>query len=199
MKGNSPAGKRRSVRGGFFVVLLRLSFLTLTLNIHALASICGFSQCQLEFQAIFNDPRLLKSLNGHLMTSVTNDGYKFVIKTENGGVISGSMRDIPLPKGMFGSRSFQISKLGMESGLADKAINPRNGEPTSATRLQDFKNLLENLDDTHDAKFRANSITKIVVLGTKMNIFRISNSCISMDIHFTPTVYTPPEDQHSGL
>lgn len=87
----------------------------------------------------------------------------------------------------------------MESGLADKAINPRNAESTSATRLRDFKNLWENLDDTHYAKFRASSIEKIEVLGKKMNIFRISIRDISMNIHLTPAVYMPPEDQHSGL
>lgn len=106
MKGTSPAGKGRSVRSGIFVVSLRLSFLTSMLNIHAMAAICGYYQCIREFQAIFNDPRLLKSLNGHLMTSVTNDGYKIVIKTENGGVISGSMHDIPLPEGRVGLRIF---------------------------------------------------------------------------------------------
>ena len=43
-------------------------------------------------------------------------------------------------------------------------------------------------------------IGKIEVLGT--NIFRISNSMDSdhsMDIRFTPTVYTPPENQLSAL
>ena len=73
MKGNSPAGKRCSVRAGFFVVLLQLSFLTTMLNIHALAAL--LDQPIIEFEAILNDPRLLESLNGHLMTSVRHYCY----------------------------------------------------------------------------------------------------------------------------
>ena len=188
MKGSSPAGKGCSVRSVFFVVLLQLSFLTSMLNIHALAAL--LDQPIIDFKAILNDPRLLESLNGHLMTSVRHDGQEIVIKAENGGLIRGSIRTIPFPGGMEGPRRFRISKLRMVRGLADKAINPRNGEPTNATRLQDFKNLLKKYSG------RLQYIEKIEVIGT--NIFRISNSDDSMDFHFTPTVYTPPEDKHSA-
>ena len=160
------------------------------LTIHVLAALHPYSQSLIEFEAIFNDPRLLESLNGHLMTSVSNNGQEIVIKAENGGVIRGSMRTIPFRWGMVGPRRFRISKLRMVRGLADKAINPRNGEPTNATRLQDFKNLLKKYSG------RLQYIEKIEVIGT--NIFRISNSDDSMDFHFTPTVYTPPEDKHSA-
>ena len=203
MKGNSPAGKRCSLRSGFFVVLFQLSFLTSMLTIHVFASLHPYSQSVIEFEAIFNDTRLLESLNGHLMTSVSNDGRKIVIKAGNGGVIRGSIRTIPFRGRMVGARRFRISKLRMVRGLADKAINPRNGEPTSATRLQDFKNLMKELGGAADFEKKSNKlkyIGKIEVLGT--NILRISNSMDSdhsMDIHFTPTVYTPPENQLSAL
>ena len=113
------------------------------MTIHVFASLHPYSQSVIEFEAIFNDTRLLESLNGHLMTSVSNDGRKIVIKAGNGGVIRGSIRTISF-RGGRGARRFRISKLRMVRGLADKAINPRNGEPTSATRLHDFKNLMKN-------------------------------------------------------
>jgi hypothetical protein len=199
MKGNS-IGRRISFRGGVFVALLQLSFLTSVLNIHAAASLAGFHQSSVEYKRIFDDSRLLESLNGHLMTSVINDGHKFHIEAENGRVIRGSMRTIPPPKDMTGARRFEISELKVVRGHADKVINPRDGGPTSATRLQDFKNLLTKLDDTHDDLFRTSSIVKIELLGT--NTFRISSSKafdVYADIPFTPTVYTPPDDDRSSL
>jgi hypothetical protein len=170
------------------------------LNIHAAASLAGFHQSIVEYERIFNDSRLLESLNGHLMTSVRNNGHKFLIEAENGRVIHGSMRTIPLPKGMVGRRRFEISELKVVSGHADKVINPRDGGPTSATRLQDFKNLLTKFDDSHCNLFRTSDIIKIELIGT--NTFRITSNKafdVHADIPFTPTVYTPPDDNRSSL
>jgi hypothetical protein len=199
MKGNS-IGRRFSFRGGVFVALLQLSFLTSVLNINAAAAMAGFHQSSAEYQRIFDDSRLLECLNGHLMTSVRNDGHKFLIEAENGRVIRGSMRTIPLPKGVFGGRRFEISELKVVSGHADNVINPRDGGPTSATRLQDFKNLLTKFTSTHYNLFRASDIVKIELLGT--DTFRIaSNEAFDVyaDIPFTPTMYTPPDDDRSSL
>ena len=90
MKGNS-IGRRFSLRGGVFVALLQLSFLSTVLNIHAAASLSGFYKSFVESDLIFGDSRSLKCLNGHLMTSVRNNGRKFLIEAENGRVIRGSM------------------------------------------------------------------------------------------------------------
>ena len=93
-----------------------------------------------------------------------------------------------------------ISELKVVSGHADEVINPRDGGPTSATRLQDFKNVLKKLHSTHDKIFRAREMVKIELLGT--NTFRIASIeglDVYADIPFTPTVYTPPDDDHSSL
>ena len=136
------------------------------------------------------------------MTSVRNNGRKFLIEAENGRVMRGSMRMIPLAKGMIGRESCEASELKVVSGHADKVINPRDGGPTSATRLQDFKYVLNKLDSSHDKIFRAREILKIELLRT--NTFRIGITSIEgldvyADIPFTPTVYTPPDDDHSSL
>ena len=230
------------------MALLQLSFLTSVLNIHAAAALAPFHQSTVEYRSIFDDSRLLECLNGHLMTSVRNDGHKFLIEAENGRVIRGSIRTIPMTEGMMGrrfeisevevvsghadnvisprdggptsatrlqdfknlltkfddgidgARSFEISELKVVSGHADNVINPRDGGPTSATRLQDFKNLLTKFDDTHDNLFRTSNIVKIELLGTKT--FRITSNKafdVHADIPFTPTVYTPPNDDRSSL
>ena len=181
------------------MALLQLSFLTSMLNIHASAALPGLSQSLVEFKAIFNDSRLLEILEGHLMTSVRNDGYKILVKAENGRVIRGSIRDLPHPLGFCGPRTFEISKLKVyRNGNAAEVISPRSGGTTSATRLQDFKNMLGNLGNTHLTPFRTRSIERVELVGT--NTFRISSSedfGYHVDIPFTPTVYTPPEDHHS--
>jgi hypothetical protein len=178
--------KRRPVHRGVFVALLQFSFLTSVLNIHALAAMAGFYQSRVEFEAIFNDFRLPESLNGHLMTSVSQDGHKILIKAENGCVIRGSIRNLPLPEGMMGARKFQISELKVEGGYTDNVISPRDGGPTSANRLQDFKNILTKLDGTYAAKFRMMNIDQIEMIGTDK--FRISSRVHSVDIPFTPTI-----------
>ena len=182
------------------MALLQLSFLTSVLNIHAAAALAPFHQSTVEYRSIFDDSRLLECLNGHLMTSVENDGHKFLIEAENGRVIRGSIRNIPMPKRTFGGRRFEISEVKVVSGHADNVINPGDGGPTSATRLQDFKNLLTKFDDSHDDLFRASDIVKIELLGTKT--FRITSNKafdVHADIPFTPTVYTPPDDDRSSL
>ena len=181
------------------MALLQLCFLISMLNIHASAAIAGFPQSLVEFRAIFDDSRLLESLNGRLMTSVRNNGYEILIKAEDGYEIRGSIRDLPRPKGLAGPRLFKISKLKVDrSGQAAKVISPRIGGPTSATRLQDFKNILKNISKLAD--FRTRRIEQIELVGT--NTFRISSSKdfgYHVDIPFTPTVYTPPEDHHDML
>ena len=164
----------------------QFSLLTSVLNINALAAMAGFYQSRVEFEAIFNDSRLRESLNGHLMTSVWQDGHKILVEAENGHVLRGSIRNLPLPEGMMGARKFQISELKVESGYADNVISPKNGGPTSATRLQDFKNILNKLDDTHAAQFKMMNIQQIEVVGTGK--FRVSSIDYSVDISFTPTV-----------
>ena len=218
----TSTGNRCSVRGGFLVALLQLCFLTSMLQIPASARLPDFYQSSVEYRSIFDDSRLLESLNGHLMTSVTQDGHTILIEAENGCVIRGSMRDLPRhipprppsPSGICftatpsstptviptGARSFEVSELKVDSGCEDEVISPRNGGPTSATRLQDFKNLLNKLDDTHYALFRSGNIEQIELVGT--NTFRIS-SYKSLgrhaDIPFTPTVYAPHDDPHDML
>ena len=197
MKVNST-GKRCSVRGVVFVALLQLSFLTSMLNMHASAAQAPFHQSVAEFEAIFDDSRLLESLKGQLMTSIKHDGYKILVEAENGCVVRGSIRDIPRTDGSIGLRLFKISKLEVDSRYAGHVISPRSGGPTSATRLQDFKNLLNKLEDAHYALFMGSNIYKIELIGT--NTFRItSNKVIGQhaDIPFTPTVYTPPKDPFS--
>lgn len=189
------------------MALLQLSFLTTMLNIYTSAAMAGFHQSTAEYRRIFGDSRLLESLNGHLMTSVRHDGYATLIEAENSCVIRGSMRDLPRPGPtrpggaiLTGGRLYEISELKVESGCEGGAISPRNGGPTSATRLQDFENLLTKFDQTHYALFRASDIVKIELLGT--DTFRISSResfNVYADISFAPTVYTPPDDHHSML
>ena len=208
----NSTGKRCSVRGGFFVALLQLSFLTSMLNIHASASMAPFHQSTAEYRRIFDDSRLLESLNGHLMTSVRQNGNTILIETESGCVIRGSFRDIPRPVTQkpltsgssphaqpTGARLFAISELKADSGCENEVISPTNGGPTTATRLQDFKNVLTKFNDAHYALFRAGSIDNIELVGT--NTFRISSDFHhqAADISFTPTVYTPPEDHRDTL
>lgn len=182
----NPITKRCPVRGGVSVALFQLCLLSSMLNIHTLAAMAGFYQSRVEFEAIFNDSRLRESLKGHLMTSVRHDGHKILIKAENGCVIRGLIRNLPLPEGMMGARKFQVSELKVESGYADNVIISTNGGPTSETRLQDFKNLLTKLDDTYAAEFRMMNIDQIEMLGTDK--FRISSIDHFVDIQLTPTV-----------
>ena len=143
------------------------------------------------------------------MTFVTQDGDTILIEAENGCVIRGSMRDLPRyipPPGTFpsaiptGARGYEISELKVHSGCEDEVISPTTGGPTSATRLQDFKNILNNFDDTHYALFKGTGIYQIELAGT--NTFRIStfkSIGLHADIPFTPTVYTPLEDYDDML
>ena len=192
------------VLAGVTVALLQLSILTSVLNIHASAALAGFWQSKAEYERIFNDPRLLDGLNGHLMTSVRQDGYTIIIEAENDCVIRGSIRDGPevLKKGYTGGRIFHVADLKVDRGCEDEVPSPSNCESTSISRLQDFRNLLKKLGETHYGILRTMRIDQIEILGT--NTFRISSSnsyagFLHADIPFTPSGCVTTEDHHSML
>ena len=189
-------GENWSGRGGIVVALLQLSLFASILNTHAWAAYSGFSQSSREYDSIFNDPRLLEGLNGNLMTSIQQDGHKILIEAENGCVIRGSIKDGPeLNEGSSGLRTYFVADLKVDKGCEDEVASLKYYEPTSATRLQDFRDLFKKLNKSHYELFRTSNILKIEIVGT--HVFRISSSKffdVYADIAFLPSGCGPPEN-----
>ena len=190
-------GKRWSVHWGVFVVLLQLCFLTSMLNIHAFGASSGVPQSIAEHKTIYDDPRLLEALNGNLMTSVRQNGYAILIEAENGCEIRGSIRDGPaFQPGWTGLRKFFIADLKVERGCDDEVTSPKNCETTSASRLQDFRNMFKSINKTHGDLFRTSRIDHIEMI--RKDTFRISSDIFGYqaDIPYTPSGCVPIENDH---
>ncbi len=178
--------KKCLVRGGVFLGLLQLGFLAHSMmNIFAFAALAPVYESQREYEAILTDPRLRESLNGHLLTSVSQNGETILIVAENDCVIRGLIRTIPRSRGWVGPRNFEIAVLRVDTGCENEVAVPTFSEHPSETRLRDFRNLVGRLG-SFSADLKMAWVQKIEIFGADQ--FRISTNAEHwLDIPLSPS------------
>ena len=100
--------------------VLIFSFLLKSSSIQA--ALPPIYESEREFQSLLSSPKMHHLMNGHLLTSVSNDFENAIFTGEGNCEVHSKLKTVSLPHGMVGPRRYEIVDIRVIKGCESKSF-----------------------------------------------------------------------------